>query len=100
MKHRQYVDIEVGGFSRRLRYDFNALASLEDAIGRPVSSIGENMGVREMRAMLWAGLIHEMPKLTLTQVGDMLSFDRMEYITEKIQEAFALAIGQDVPEKN
>lgn len=100
MKHKQMIDIEVGGFSRRLRYDFNAIASLEEAINRPVSAIGENVGVRELRAMLWAGLLHELPRLTLAQAGDMISFDKMEYITGKIQEAFALAMGQEQAEKN
>lgn len=89
------VEIEVGGFVRRLRYDFNAIASLEEAIDRPVSALGDNVGVRELRAMLWAGLIHELPKLTIIQAGDMISFEKMGYITEKIQEAFALAMGQN-----
>lgn len=100
MKHKQMVDIEVGGFSRRLRFDFNAIAALEEATGKTISEIGDNPGAREIRAMLWAGLLHELPKLTINQAGDMIDFEKIGYIGEKIQEAFALAMGQPVQEKN
>ncbi len=80
---------------RELKFDFNALADFEAEVGRPFSSIGEAAGIREIRAMLWAGLRHKYPKVTVREAGDMIPkakgdnlSEQMEYVTQKILEAF------------
>jgi hypothetical protein len=90
-KQRGYVDIVLDK-PRRLFFNTNALCELEDALQRPVTSIGkENVGIRELRAMLWTGLIHEDPELTIQQAGQMLEIERLAEIAGKVTEAINLA---------
>lgn len=94
-KHRGYVEVELGGEVRRLKYDLNALAELEDALGYPVTQLRDDrIGVRELRALVWAGLLHEEPKLTLKAAGSMIELDRIEEITKAVTEALERAFGQ------
>ena len=59
---------------RRLRYDFNALADLEDKAGVGMGSLvsGSRMGFNTIRLLLWAGLKWEDKSLTVAGVGDIL----------------------------
>jgi hypothetical protein len=59
---------------RSLKFDLNALAALEDVLGRSVLGDGgmDLKGARELRAFFWAGLLHEDPSLTIEQVGAMM----------------------------
>jgi len=90
-KQRGFVDIELDK-ARKLRYNLNALAELEDKLGTSLSDLDEDkMGVKQIRTFLWAGLIHEDPEITEQEVGEMVDFENMEYINEKITEAFSKA---------
>jgi hypothetical protein len=93
-RQRGHVAIELDRV-RRLKYDFNAVCELEDALGKPVTQLKqENVGFREMRAMLWAGLLHEEPDLTIQEAGALAGeAESIEYVTEKVVEAFALGLG-------
>jgi hypothetical protein len=70
------VPIELGGRSRRLRFDMNALSDLETALGRSVAEVlsgdGQSLGFAAMRALVWAGLKHEDRGLTLERAGSMM----------------------------
>jgi hypothetical protein len=57
---------------RKLKYTFNALCELEDALGRPLLEIRNNFRVKDLRALVWAGLLHENPDLTLEEAGRLL----------------------------
>lgn len=91
---------------RHLRFDYNALCDVEDMLGKPLSEIG-TPGLRETRTMLYCGLKHEDRSLTPTRLGDILDaiindkgFEVMEYIAEKVNEAFILAYGTEEEKKN
>lgn len=87
-KQRGYVKITLDK-ERNLRYTLNSLAELEDVLGVPLSELENvHMGMKQVRAFLWAGLIHEDKDLTLEKVGDMVDMDNMNEINEKITEAF------------
>lgn len=88
-KQRGYVDIELDK-KRRLKFNMNALSELEDAMGKPVTQLN-NVGMKELRALLWAGLIHENPNLTLQDAGNLIELENIEYIGEKVTEAMTLA---------
>lgn len=87
---------------RRLRYDANALVAVEEVLGRPLQEIippdedraSRQVGFREMRVLLWAGLLHEDPKLTLLQAGELLDLQRMTDIMAKVNEAIAAAFPE------
>lgn len=88
-KKRGFVEIELDGKVRKLRYTLNALAELEDRLEISLAELSDaKMGMKQIRAFLWAGLIHENEGLTESEVGEMVDFENMEYISEKIGEAF------------
>lgn len=58
---------------RRLKYDVNALASIEEAMGGlTLGQAFRTPGIRAIRALLWAGLRWEDRQLTLEGAGDIL----------------------------
>lgn len=71
--YRNSVSIELDR-PRWIRFDVNALADAEEALGG--AAIGEVMqkgaGIRHIRALLWAGLRADDPKLTIERVGLLL----------------------------
>lgn len=69
--------VTLGGKAWHLRYDMNAIADLEGALGRDIREIGlrlmrGRMGTREVRALVWAGILHEFEDAGIRQVGDWL----------------------------
>ncbi|MCR4398933.1 MAG: hypothetical protein NUV93_08225 [Firmicutes bacterium] len=87
---------------RRLRYDFNALAALEERFGNLDSAfeaLGQKGTVKGLRALLWAGLIHEDPALTEEQVGAMVTLADLPRIMQAVNEAFKEAMPVVDPPK-
>ena len=81
---------------RHLKFDLNAMAAYEEATGE--SLLGglakESIGARQLRALLWACLIHEDEKLTLKEVGSWINTDNIEEISGRISAAFQSAIPE------
>lgn len=84
---------------RTLVISFNALCQAEEVTG-----INFLMGeftfssVRVMRALVWAGLIHEDPNLTLPEVGDLIEEAGADKVARVIIDAFAAAMPKTKPE--
>ena len=58
---------------RTLRYGMNALAKIEDITGKTLMSLDlNNVGIKDLLAIVYAGLCHEDKSLTL-EVGDALT---------------------------
>jgi hypothetical protein len=93
-RQRGYVDIQLDK-ARRLCFDFNAICELEDVMGKPVTQLQENnVGFKEIRALLWAGLLHEDRDLTIEEAGALIDeAESVQYVTEKVVEAFTLGLG-------
>lgn len=99
-KHRGEVEILLDQ-TRKLRYTTNALAELEDALGKPVTQLNqEETGIKTIRAMLWAGLLHETPDLTINEAGELMNHTDLTTISEKVTEAITLAFGGENSKKN
>lgn len=66
-----YVEVELGGKNRKIKYGYNAIADLEVKAGMSLNSIvsDEQMGFNSIRLLLWAGLKGEDRGLTLDRVG-------------------------------
>ena len=86
------VEIELDKV-RILRFDFNALSYFEEATGLNSldASVWHNLNARSLKAMLWAALKHEDDAITLSQVGAMIHKGNVQYVTEKIAEAYKAA---------
>jgi len=89
--------ITIGGKERRLKYDINAAAEMEELLGsRSLLFILGNpasAGFSVMRTLLWGGLKHAEKGLTLQRVGLMMQ----EYLEaggslEKLNEAIGQAV--------
>ena len=96
------VPITLGdGKERHLRYDWNALEALEETAGISLDSLQAVMSdpkqrMRNLRLVLWAGLIHEDETLTPKRVGQLMTplSDASEW-GEKITDAFKAAFDTD-----
>ena len=76
MAFSKTVPITLGGQTRNLKYGFNALVTLEETFGVKINelltTLAGGLRLSDMRAILWAGLIHEDKALTPEAVGDMI----------------------------
>ena len=89
-----HITMELGGQTRQLRFDLNALAELEDKLGVGISEIGTmRASAKTIRAMAWAALLHADASLTEQQVGSWITGDNFAEVTDRIMEALAQAFG-------
>lgn len=71
---QQYVEVELGGKARLLRYDYNAVCDIEEQLGMGVGAVftQQQAGFRVVRVLYWAGLKWKEQGITLQRVGQML----------------------------
>ena len=81
---------------RTLRFDLNAFAELEDNYGTIDEALGamEKGSIKALRAILWAGLMHEDDSLTLKDVGRLITLGDLPKLTEGIQQAISNSVPQ------
>ena len=83
---------------RKLRYTTNALVMLEESLGKPIGEIMNNFanglyGFKDIRNLLWAGLLDEDSSLTPEDAGNLIDeaedfADVVSKIGEALQESF------------
>ncbi len=100
-----YVNIELDK-PRRIRFDINALSDAEEALGMGLGALMQSqMGIRVIRALLWAGLRWEDRGLTLERTGTLIqqyieSGDTLEDLGEKLTQALVASGLFGKPEGN
>lgn len=77
---------------RKIKFTLNTLIDVEDALGHPLTELGDNVSIRAVRTLLTAGLRHEDAELTEAYVGDLITMDNMA----EVQEALGKAMGGSV----
>lgn len=91
------------GKERHLRYDYNALCLLEGELKISIVDIGRIMAssgtLTQIRAILWAGLIHEDEGLTQKDVGNLIEPKEFPAVAKKIAEAFEAAFPVEADSK-
>lgn len=98
-KQAGYVSVKLDK-QRKFKYTFNALCELEEALGRGFSEMKDNFKMKDLRSIVWAGLLHESPELTLEDAGKLIDqAESMETVTTAAVEAIELAVG-DKKNKN
>lgn len=68
--------IELGGKNRRIRFDYNALADLEQMSGTSIQKLFSdtgNIGFNFIRMLVWAGLKSSEPGLTVQRAGALIN---------------------------
>lgn len=84
------------GVERTIKFTLNAMAELEDKYGT-VDAAFEQLdkgSIKAVRAILWAGLIHEDPDLTEQQVGNLIDIQYMQELTTSLGHA----LDSDMPD--
>lgn len=102
------IHVGVGEELKPFRLDFNAVADLEELLGKGLNAIlnEENMGFHTIRAFYWAGLKFKERGLTVTKAGhyvqQMLSEGReLEDLMKPITDALlASGIVKEVDTEN
>lgn len=81
---------------RHLQFDLNAMVAYEEATGKNIfNGIDmQNLGAKELRALLWACLLHEDKDLTIEQVGSWVTTGNMTEIAQSIMNAFNEAMPE------
>lgn len=89
MPHPKAVAVELGGQTRHLVYDFNALCALRDE-GVDFTALQESdlADPRVMRKLVWAGLLEETPDVTLQEVGGWMDLSNLKPVAEAFTKAF------------
>jgi len=83
---------------RTLRYDLNALCAIEEATGKPIAeALSAGSSFSAMRVIIWAGLKHEDPALTVEAVGAMVDPALMNVALEALVEALPNNSGPENP---
>lgn len=87
---------------RALKFDLNAMVAFEEATSKSLMNgtfDSKKMSTRDLRAMLWACLIHEDDALTEKHVGSLITPDNMLEITSALNEAFEVAMPESEDKK-
>ena len=73
---------------REIRYDFNAIAELEDVSGCGVQDLmKKKQTLGATRRMLWAGLLGDDPDLTLQGAGSLITSKNLKMVSAACTEA-------------
>lgn len=73
---------------RNLYFNLNSLEIIEELTGKSIDKITENMNMKSLKAIVYAGLVHEDKSLTVEAVGEMIGFDDISRVSEAIGQAF------------
>ena len=96
---KNFADIELDK-PRRLLIDFNAMCNFEEATGKAFLEFADSMTagtapMKDIRALLWACLIHEDKSLSIEKVGELFTYSTVQEVVMKLLEAFKA----NMPEK-
>jgi hypothetical protein len=91
---KKSVSVELDR-ARNLRYGMNALVKVEEITGKSISKLDlENLSMKDLRTILFAGLYHEDKALTPEKVGELIDeYSDIGTIAGKLAEAFTIAFG-------
>lgn len=87
------IEIDFKGEKKRLVFSLQAFCILEEVCGINAldGSVFENLNVRTMSALLWAGLSTHDKNITLSDVRDNLSMAELRAVCALIVESFKTA---------
>jgi hypothetical protein len=96
--------IAVGGTTYTLRFSVRAMGALQDhfglkslnQVGQRLQQMGDDMGVEDLAAVLWAGLRSHHPDTTKDDALGILDDAGLNGLDDIIGEAFQAAAPDDV----
>lgn len=93
MALNESVNIELGGKTYQLRYDFNALVVLEEELNLPIIDVAEmlkkSVRMKALRDIIWAGLLHANPSMTKVEAGSLIgNLSDLVAVSKAVRTAF------------
>jgi phenylpropionate dioxygenase-like ring-hydroxylating dioxygenase large terminal subunit len=85
------------GVERSIKFTLNALAELEDMFGSVQAAfdkLEKENSMKALRAILWAGFLHEDASLTEQQVGNLIDLAYMQELVASLNTAFENDMAQ------
>ena len=78
---------------RKFNFNLNAMIDFENETGISLMAVGDEWqpSIRELRALLWAGLNQE-EEITIEEAGSLISADNMMEVTNEINKAIEQAM--------
>lgn len=94
----QIATIELkDGNTYKIEFSLNAIVELEELFGDldKVQKIFNKFKTKQLRGLLYCGLIEHHPDMTERKAGSLLDFNNMAEVVEKLVEAFTKAFPED-----
>ncbi len=94
VKDPKPIELDLGGKKRNLRFDLNAFAELEEYYGTIDGAMEalEKGSIKALRAIIWAGLLHEEPELKPSDVGSWIDIQDLPAFSETLGQALTAAL--------
>ena len=94
------VTIELDGKEYTLIMDMNAMTEFEEETGKQIHAIGQDMSMKDFRALVWACLLHSNPEMTPQDVGKLIHIKNMMSVANKVGALYSESMpeGEDVPD--
>jgi len=86
---------------RNFVLDLNAFCELEKRVGKSLFKLikWDDMGVNDLRYLLWAGLLTDDPSLTLEDFSKMVSMQKLQQFAPMINEMLGRTMPPAEPAK-
>lgn len=83
---------------RNFKYPFSSLKKLEELLGKPISTVDENMTFTEVQALIYCGLLWEDKKLTFEKTESILDnyFDEEDASFSEMMESAMTAVAKSL----
>lgn len=102
---KPYVEFEVNGEMKQMRFDYNAVADLEEYFNAGIMEImnEKRVGFSMLRAFFWAGLRWRDRGLTIQRAGNLVEQmikdgktlpDLMKIVTEALDRSGLFKFGE------
>lgn len=75
---------------RNMKFTLNSLIKFEKITGINIAQIGErSQDVEIILALIYVGIMHEDKDITMEQIGDLVTLDKLADINKAISEAIS-----------
>ena len=98
---RSEIGVTIGGAEYTLRFSTNAICTLETSTNERAIPFmkrfaDQNVGMADVRVIVWAGLLDHQPETTLEDAGAVIDAARRDGVSlvEPVMEAFGLALAE------
>lgn len=90
---RGEFEIELKDGVHTLKYDFQAIATLESILGYPVTQMGSHLGVNFLLNAVMVGLSHEGIRWTVAKLNKVMEPSKFNDYLHIVMKAIATALG-------